>query len=135
MKGLTDKQRHVLTFIKNYIAEKGYPPAMQDIGDGMGFSRKAASDYLQVLQKKGYIITAANKSRTIRIPKIYALEITEDVNVAAVAALQIGDYLNIREQTDGTPGDIVLTSHKIVKYFETGDAVHGKVVGFFREVE
>lgn len=133
---LTDRQRRVLTFIKNYIHEKGYPPSMRDIADGMGFSQKAAFDYLRAIKKKGYITSLAGQPRTLRIPRIHALEVTENVEITDVSAIQIGDYLSIREQTSGTPGDIVITSQNpvVVKPFETGDVVCGKVVGFSRAI-
>ena len=151
---LTDRQRHVLMFIKNYIHEKGYPPALKDIGDGMGFSVKAAFDHLRSIEKKGYITYLPDQPRSLRIPKIHAIEVTENVEISeklqhthspvdsnffAVggASIQIGDYLSVREQTSGTLGDIVIISLSdpvVVKPFETGDVVCGKVVGFTRSI-
>ena len=134
---LTDRQRHVLTCIKDYIREKGYPPALRDIADNMGFSVKAAFDHLQAIEKKGYITSVADRSRSLRIPKIYAIEITENVEIAGIASIQIGDYLSVREQTSGSLGDIVIlhaTDPVVVKPFEAGDVVCGKVVGFTKKL-
>ena len=57
-------------------------------------------------------------------------------SAAGVACIQIGDYLSVREQTSGTLGDIVIVAEDliVVKPFEAGDVVCGKVVGFTRNL-
>ena len=93
---LTDRQRHVLMFIKNYIHEKGYPPSMRDIGDSMGFSAKAACDHLRAIERKGYITSLPDRPRSLKIPKIHAIEVTENVEnlgKVAVHALARGQQL------------------------------------------
>ena len=38
---LTKKQKEVLDYIKKYIASHGYPPAIREIGAGLGLSSPA----------------------------------------------------------------------------------------------
>lgn len=65
---ITFRQRDVLRFIEQYIADKGYPPTRQDICDAMGYrSPNAAEEHLRVLQRKGYIEIDAGISRGIRV--------------------------------------------------------------------
>ncbi|MCU0705288.1 MAG: transcriptional repressor LexA [Fimbriiglobus sp.] len=54
--GLTDKQQKIFDFIRGYIQETGYPPAIRDIGNAFGIqSPNGVMCHLRALQKKGYI--------------------------------------------------------------------------------
>jgi len=65
---LTDRQRHVLNFIREHIATTGAPPTRAEIARGLGFrSATAAEDHLQALARKGAIALSAGASRGIRI--------------------------------------------------------------------
>lgn len=66
-KELTAKQRHVLDFICRHILDKGYPPAVRDIGERFGYTPKTSWDYLNTLEKKGYILVTKNISRGIKV--------------------------------------------------------------------
>jgi repressor LexA len=53
---LTPKQQAILVFIRQHIQEKGYPPAIRDIGEAFGISSpNGVMCHLKALQKKGYI--------------------------------------------------------------------------------
>ena len=52
MKELTPRQKEVLDTLKAFIADKGYPPSVDELGNLLGTSRKSAYDYLNVLEKK-----------------------------------------------------------------------------------
>lgn len=138
MKKLTDRQREVLQFITDYIQKHGYPPSYRDVGAGTGVSMKAASDYIHVLARKGYLIHHENRPRMLRIPKCFLLLVTERMEIRTeIPTLQIGDYLTIRETSAPKVGDTVIVSQNpvVVKPFEKGDpVVFGKVLGFTRNV-
>ena len=38
---ITKKQEEVLTFVKKFIVEHGYPPSVREIGAGLGLSSPA----------------------------------------------------------------------------------------------
>lgn len=70
MKGteITERQKEVLDFIKKFIADHGYPPAVREIGKGMGLSSPATVFvHMKNLEQLGYIRTTNNKFRTIEI--------------------------------------------------------------------
>lgn len=69
MKQITERQQQVIDFISEWIATHGYSPSFKDIGDGMGFSIKAAYDHLSALRKKGAIKYDDGIARSIRIVK------------------------------------------------------------------
>lgn len=68
---LTRRQRDVLRFLQDYIASRGYPPTLREIGDATGCrSTNAVVDHLVPLERKGFISRGGkHRSRTIRILK------------------------------------------------------------------
>jgi repressor LexA len=67
MRGLTDKQRQVLDFIRLSIREHGHPPTLREIGKHFGItSTNGVNDHLKALQNKGYLARDGMKSRSLR---------------------------------------------------------------------
>jgi repressor LexA len=67
MQGLTGRQEQVLTFIRQSIAERGYPPTLREIGAHMGIrSTNGVNDHLRALERKGYLTREDMKSRALR---------------------------------------------------------------------
>ena len=59
---LTKRQEDVLTFIKKYSAEHGYPPSIREICLGVGLNSTATVFvHVKNLESKGYIKTENNK--------------------------------------------------------------------------
>lgn len=68
MDKITKKQKEVLDFIKKYTATHGYPPAIREIGAGIGLSSPATVHmHVQKLADAGYIKKTDSKFRTIEI--------------------------------------------------------------------
>jgi len=68
MEKLTDKQANVLKVIKQAIAEKGYPPTVREIGNRVGLSSSATTQFhICKLEEKGYIKKDSTKNRTIEL--------------------------------------------------------------------
>ncbi len=67
-KALTDRQRSVLDFLKEFLLENGYPPTIREIGAHFEIrSPKGVQDHLLALEKKGHIRRAKERSRGIEI--------------------------------------------------------------------
>lgn len=66
-KPLTKKQETVLEYISYHLQNFGYPPTVRETGRAFGISEKAAHDYLNAIEKKGYIKRATGKPRAIEI--------------------------------------------------------------------
>jgi len=65
---LTAKQQAVLDFIREHLAEKGFPPTRDEISTHFGWtSWNAAQVHVQAIKRKGYIKVARGVSRGIRI--------------------------------------------------------------------
>ncbi len=67
-KKLTNKQKAVLDYLRNYISGKGYPPTIREIASEIGAkSPSTAQMYLETLIEKGYIERDPTKPRAITI--------------------------------------------------------------------
>lgn len=64
---LTNRQAEVLAFIRNFIADEGYPPTLRDIGRHFGITVNAIICHLRALERKGHITRKAGMSRAIRV--------------------------------------------------------------------
>lgn len=67
MRGITDRQKEVLTFISSYTEENSYPPTVRDISNHFGISLRAVQDHILALQKKGFLSQSQKKARSIRV--------------------------------------------------------------------
>lgn len=65
---LTPKQLRVFDYVKNYIDSKRYAPTLNEIARHCDFKSLATvHEYLLILQRRGYIVQDAGKSRGITI--------------------------------------------------------------------
>ena len=63
---LTDRQEEILTFIKQFTFESGFPPTLREIGKHFGISSTfGVKRHLEALVKKGFINIESNASRGI----------------------------------------------------------------------
>jgi len=63
---LTDRQDDILTFIKQFTLESGYPPTLREIGKHFQISSTfGVKRHLEALVKKGFINIESNASRGI----------------------------------------------------------------------
>jgi len=63
---LTDRQEEILTFIKQFTVESGYPPTLREIGKHFQISSTfGVKRHLEALVKKGFINIESNASRGI----------------------------------------------------------------------
>lgn len=82
MSELTPKQREILEYIVQEVKEKGYPPAVREIGKAVNLkSSSTVYSHLVNLEKKGFIRRDPTKPRAIEILlseyKIQTTEIEE----------------------------------------------------------
>lgn len=65
---LTERQEEILTFIKQFTLESGYPPTLREIGRHFQIaSTFGVKRHLEALVKKGFINIESNASRGISI--------------------------------------------------------------------
>jgi len=67
---LTDRQNEILTFIKQFLEENGFPPTLREIGKKFQISSTfGVKRHLTALEKKGYLKVESNASRGIAFTK------------------------------------------------------------------
>ncbi|MEK3934993.1 transcriptional repressor LexA [Sporosarcina sp. FSL W7-1349] len=68
MKKISKRQEDILTFIKDEVRAKGYPPSVREIGEAVGLaSSSTVHGHLARLESKGYIRRDPTKPRAIEV--------------------------------------------------------------------
>jgi len=68
MRTLSVRQQKILSFIRQFLTDKTYPPTIRDIVKGCGISSTSVADYnLVILERDGYIRRHREVSRGIEL--------------------------------------------------------------------
>jgi repressor LexA len=68
MQPLTKRQREILDYLNEFIAQHGYAPSLEEIGERFSLSSLATvHKHLTNLQEKGFIRRAWNRSRSVEL--------------------------------------------------------------------
>jgi repressor LexA len=73
--GLTPRQQRILTYLKESMEARGYPPSMREIGEAVGLtSSSSVAHQLKVLEEKGYVRRDPNRPRALEVflPEVLA---------------------------------------------------------------
>lgn len=100
-KNLTKKQKEVLDFIKKYIATHGYPPAIREIGAGLGLSSPATvHTHVKKLESAGCLKSTNSKFRTIEVvgDNEYIEQNEDVVKVPLLGKITAGNPIEAIEQ-------------------------------------
>lgn len=111
MSGLSPKQQKILSFLREFIREKDYPPSIRDIQVGCGISSTSVVDYnLKALERLGYIRRdrevsraielldkAGRRPRSIPVPIIGAIAAGQPIPVPSADTWSNIDYDNVVE--------------------------------------
>jgi repressor LexA len=66
--GLTARQRRILSCIREWVEEHGYPPSVREIGEVVGLVSPSSVAYqLKELEKKGYLRRDPNRPRAVDV--------------------------------------------------------------------
>lgn len=89
--GISAKQQKVLDYIRSFMKEHGYPPAVRDICQGLNLkSTSTAHGYLARLEKQGYIRRDPSKTRAIELIENDAAEPEAPAEIQAVNVPLLG---------------------------------------------
>ncbi len=68
MRPISEKQRQILAFIREYTAQQGYPPSVREIGAAVGLSSPSSVHaHLKKLRELGYLDKDDHKTRAITL--------------------------------------------------------------------
>lgn len=134
-KKLTEKQQRILDYIASFIAERGYPPSVREIGDAMGLrSPSTVHAHLKALRAAGYLERTERKTRALsltgtaaamQVPRIPILgRVTAGLPILAVEDIEgyfpyegasgYGDYFALRIQGDSMIGAGIMDGDLII---------------------
>jgi repressor LexA len=108
---LTDRQEEILTFIKQFTLESGYPPTLREIGKHFQISSTfGVKRHLEALVKKGFINIESNASRGISFIKKSSDEIIDGkyrdddafVKIPIIGRVAAGLPINAVENLEGS---------------------------------
>ncbi|HYM91046.1 MAG TPA: transcriptional repressor LexA [bacterium] len=111
-KGLTKRQREILTYVMTNMQQRGYPPSVREIGAALGLtSSSTVHSHLTALEKKGFIHRDPSKPRAIEILKDGASQPPKRVvNVPVLGRIAAGQPLLAEENVEDVfplPRDLV----------------------------
>ncbi|MFQ5924746.1 MAG: transcriptional repressor LexA [Dehalococcoidia bacterium] len=91
MKTLSDKQSRILSFLHQFLNDRGYPPTIRDIVNGCKISSTSVVEYnLRALEREGHIrrdrevsrgIELSGGRRVVRVPVIGSIAAGEPIPV------------------------------------------------------
>ncbi|MDR0583551.1 MAG: transcriptional repressor LexA [Treponema sp.] len=129
MKGLTERQNEVLSFIAEHINMHLYPPTIREIAEHFSISLKGAQDHVTALKKKGRLKQSDKRSRTMEIVRSDEEEgVMHLTDIPILGTVAAGNPILSEENWDGT-----ITLHQSMlkknkKYFALkvrGDSMSG----------
>lgn len=126
MSSLTHKQQRVLQNIQLYVEAKGMPPTLEELRRNLNLkSLRTVTQYLETLERKGYIIRRKHAHRNIELRAVDAEgHSTTLVSVPVVANVGCDDLsVFAQEQTD----EFLQVDKHIVE--EAGEIVAVRAVG------
>ena len=97
MKALTNRQKKILEFLKEYTKGHGYPPTVRDIGAHFKFLWAAARMHLKALEKKGFIKLYPLRSRGI---EIIGLTLEEGLSIPIAGRIRAGKPITAVEDVE-----------------------------------
>lgn len=69
--GLTKKQADLLSFLKTFIAARGYTPSYAEMADGLGLkSTSGVHRLVKQLEQRGYVRNAPVRKRAIVVLEV-----------------------------------------------------------------
>ncbi len=125
----TKKQTEVLTFIKKFIVDNGFPPSIREIGKGLNLSSSATVFvHLKNLEEKGLIRTTSSKFRTIEllVENEYADASEDVVKVPLLGKVTAGNPIEAIENPDtffSLPINLVPSKDNIFTLTVSGDSM------------
>jgi repressor LexA len=99
---LTERQKEVFEFLKDFLRERGFPPTLREIASHFGLGGpKAPQKTLNILERKGYIRRVPGGSRAIEILSYPQFSLTHILSVPIVGRVQAGEPLLAIENIEG----------------------------------
>ena len=114
-KSLSPKQERIISFVTDFLHDKGYPPTIRDIATGCGISSTSVVAYnLGKLEQAGHIRRHSDISRGIEFlsPQENGKKL---VYVPIVGVIAAGEPIPVPDTGTGIPNDGLEVSQELVR--------------------
>ncbi|HLZ48706.1 MAG TPA: transcriptional repressor LexA [Candidatus Limnocylindria bacterium] len=104
-----DQQRaeRILTYIRETVDERGYPPSVREIAEAVGLaSTSAVHHHLTKLEKDGRLQKEATRSRALTLPGSHAAKVVNAPIIGEIAAGQPIEAYEDRSETMSLPAEL-----------------------------
>ena len=125
---LSERQRAILNFVREFISMKGYPPSVREIGVAVGLSSSASvHNHLKNLEQFGFLLRDAAKPRALDlISQNDAWRNKQVVPVPLVGKVTAGVPILAVENVEETypiPRDLIGCDEDVFLLSVTGDSM------------
>ena len=97
-KELSERQKKILKFIRQFIDEHHFPPTIREIGETVGISSTSVVKYnLDALQRRGYIERDREISRGLRLVQDAAERLAEVIQIPILGRIAAGEPIPVPE--------------------------------------
>lgn len=129
-KQVSDRQIQILEFIHRVVSEKGYPPTVREIGEGVDLSSTSTvHGHLSKLEDKGYIYKDPSKPRALEVTakglNMLNVSVFED-KIPMVGVVTAGNPITAIEETSDffpKPDDLMHTDARLFMLTIRGDSM------------
>ena len=98
MRYLTKRQKEILDFIKDFLAQHEYAPSFREIGEHFGYKSVATvSEHIDALQKKEYLTKDSTMARSLQLTPLWDERVFEIPLLGTIAAGRPIEAIRTRE--------------------------------------
>jgi len=98
---ITDAQRRTLTEVRDFIAKRGFPPTMNELGERLGVASASAHQLVKQLERKGYLKRQPRKARSLSVVREPQSPLASFVAVPLVGLVKAGAAMLAEENPLG----------------------------------
>ncbi len=125
---LSERQKTILQFVRNFITKKGYPPSVREIGLAVGLSSTASvHNHLRNLQNFGFLSRDEAKPRALGLlSEIDSWRNKSVVPVPLIGNVTAGSPILAQENIEDTypiPFDLIGCDAEVFMLAVTGDSM------------
>jgi len=126
---LSDRQRDIINYIRDFSRDKGYPPTIRQIGEAAGISSTSVVNYnLNKLEKDGYLTRDLRVSRGVRLVEdTPARPLGDVVNIPLAGFIFASNPVMVGDTPQTAADEVIALTRDIVR--DSGDLFALRVKG------
>lgn len=97
---LTEKQQAVLTFVRDFIADKGISPTLEEMSQFFGVSKVTIYEHVNALIEKGALRKEANRKRSIELVEDEPAQEVVRLGLPIRGRIAAGDFIEAVQDSE-----------------------------------